>query len=283
MAAHDLQDDRIFLSTRIVAALVVPILLLAFVILYLFPGTSGERFAWEIKPDMTAVFMGAGYLGGAWLFVNTAVGKQWHRVAAGFLPVTTFTISMMLATIIHWDRFDIKHFPFVLWLILYAVTPFLVPFLWWRNRVTDPGTLEVGDPAVPVAARWSLQLLGTGLLFFAIVGTLQTEWVMNLWPWALTTLTARTMSGWVALLAVGGLIIGRETRWSAWRVGLESIALWHILVLIGAVIHRQDFKNGLLNWYLISVVLVLLGMAVLYGQMQYGRKSLKNVSPTSHQ
>jgi len=269
------QDDRIFRSTRIVAAGVVPILVLAFLILYLFPETSGIRFAWEIKPDMTAVFMGAGYLGGAWLFINTVVSKRWHRVAAGFLPVTVFTISMMLATLIHWDLFDIQHFPFVLWLILYAITPVLVPFLWWRNRVTDPGTPEADDRVVSVTARWSLQLLGAGLLLFATAGTLQPEWVIKLWPWTLTTLTAQTTSGWVALLAVGGLTIGRETRWSAWRVGLESIGLWHVLVLVGAVIHREDFTNGLVNWYLISVVLVLIGMAVLYGQMEYGRKKLK--------
>ena len=266
------QDDRIFLSTRVVAGLVIPILVLAFVILFLFPQTSGERFAWEIKPDMTAVFMGAGYLGGAWLFVQAVLGKRWHRVAAGFLPVTSFTSAMLLATVLHWDRFDLHHFPFILWLILYIVTPFLVPFLWWRNRVTDPGSLEEGNQLVPSAARWSLQGLGIVLLLFAVLGFVQPELVITLWPWTLTVLTARILGGWFALLGTGGLVIGRETRWSSWQVGLQSIGLWHLLVLVGAVMHRQDFSHGLLNWYIISVVLVLLGMAWLYWQMENGRR-----------
>ncbi len=266
-----LQDDRIFRSTRIVAAGVVPILVLAFLILALFPETSGTRFAWEIKPDMTAVFMGAGYLGGALLFVHTVIGQRWHRVAPGFLPVTSFTIAMMLATALHWDRFDTSHFPFVLWLILYAVTPFLVPFLWWLNRVTDPGTPEPDDQVVPSLARWSLRLLGAGLLLFAIIGFLQPEWIISLWPWTLSLLTARILSGWFALLGTGGLVIGRETRWSSWRVGLQSIGLWHVLVVVGAVVHREDFTHGLFNWYLISVVIVLVSMVVLYLKMEYGR------------
>lgn len=43
-------SDRTYLLTRAVAAIVVPVLLLAFVILYLNPDSSGERFAWAIRP-----------------------------------------------------------------------------------------------------------------------------------------------------------------------------------------------------------------------------------------
>ena len=117
------KDDRILPLTRIILILVVPFLLLAFVILYLFPETSGERFAWEIKPNMTAVLIGSGYLSGAYQFVFTIFGKRWHRIAAAFLPVTTFTIAMLLATFLHWDRFDIGHFPFQVWLAIYLSPP----------------------------------------------------------------------------------------------------------------------------------------------------------------
>jgi hypothetical protein len=274
MATNLVQDDRIFRSTKIVAAIVVPFLLLAFMILYLFPETSGTRFAWEIKPDMTAVFMGAGYLGGALLFIHTLVSERWHRVAPGFMPVTSFTIAMLLATMLHWSRFDTSKLPFILWLILYAVTPFLVPFLWWRNRGTDSGTPEIDDQVVPTVVRWALRLLGLGLVVFAIVGFVQPEWIVTVWPWTLSPLTARILSGWFALLGIGGWVIGRETRWSSWRVGLQSIGLWHVLVVIGAFMHQEDFPQGLLNWYLISVVIVLMGMAVLYTQMEYGRYQL---------
>ena len=79
------------------------------------------------------------------MFVFAIFGKRWHRVKAAFPPVTTFTIAMLLATFLHWDRFDIEHFPFQLWLILYIITPFLIPYLWLKNRVTDPGAPEPDD------------------------------------------------------------------------------------------------------------------------------------------
>lgn len=264
-----LRDDRIFASTRIISAVVVPFLVLAFLVLYLSPEQSGARFAWEIKPAMTTSFIGAGYLGGAWLFINAIFGRRWHRVAAGFLPVTTFTIFMLLATFLHWDRFDINHLPFQLWLGLYVITPVLVPLMWWRNRVTDPLTPERRDQLVPALPRRSLLLLGIVLLLFAFAGFIFPDRLVSLWPWTLTPLTARIMSGWFALLGVGGLVIANENRWSGWRVGLQSIGLWHLLVVVAAVIHQDDFTNGLFNWYIVAVVLVLLGMMGLYLGMEF--------------
>lgn len=278
MYATAIKDDHIFRSTRVVAAIIVPVLLLAFLILFLFPQTTGQRFAWEINPAMTAAYMGAGYLGGAWLFFNVIIGRRWHRIAAGFPPVTAFTISMLIVTALHWQRFDLGHFPFLLWLILYIVTPFLVPLLWWRNRVTDPGTPEVDDVIVPTFARWSLRLLGAFLLFCALVWMIYPEWLVSIWVWPLTPLTARILSGWFTILGVGGLIIAHDLRWSAWKAGLQSIGLWHVLVLIGAVIHRVDFPSGLLNWYLISVVVVLTGMIILYKSME-NRRRKNNTTP----
>ncbi len=274
--AKSSKDDRIFPLTRLVAALVVPVLVLAFIILYLTPDQSGQRFAWEIKPHMMARFIGAGYLGGAFLFVNVIFGRRWHRVAPGFPPVTAFTVGMLLATGLHWSRFDIRHFPFQLWLVLYVITPFLVPWLGWNNRVTDSGAPEADDLVVPRIARLALGGLGVVLLGFAVGAFVAPAFLQAIWPWALTPLTARIMGGWLALLGTGGVAIGRESRWSAWRVGLGSIGLWHALVLLGAALSPGDFTQGYpFNWYLISVAVVLLGMAGLFIYMETSRSKQK--------
>lgn len=267
------QEDQIRPFTRIVAAIVVPFLILAFLILYFFPQLSGERFAWPIQPPMTAMYMGAGYIGGAWLFVRAIFGKHWHRVAPGFLPVTTFASAMLLATIIHWDVFDPGHFPFVLWMALYLVTPFLVPLVWWLNRPADPGTPEEGDMLVPAVARWSLRGLGVILLGFALAGFIRPVWLIELWPWSLSPLTARIISGWLGLMGVGGVVIAADARWSSWKVGLQSIGMWHLLVVAAAFFRRTDFTGGLVNWYLMSVFIVLVGMLFLYLMMEGRRRS----------
>lgn len=261
-------SDRIYPLTRIVAAIVVPVLLLAFVILYVFPDQSGKHFAWAIKPHMMTMFIGAGYLGGAYLFFHTAWGRPWHHVAPGFLPVTAFTLSMLLATLLHWDRFDIRHFPFQLWLILYVVTPVLVPYLWLRNRREDDGAVREGDAVVPPAARRAMTFSGAVIALFALLGLVFPSVLMDLWVWTLTPLTARVLGGWFALLAVGGLTIGRESRWSAWKIGLASIGSWHVLILLAAILNPADFPGGVINWYTILVLLGLAGMAGLYFYMR---------------
>lgn len=265
------QDDRILGQTRIVLIIVVPFLLLAFLILYLFPDLSGERFAWQIKPNMTALFIGSGYLAGAYMFVIAIFGKQWHRVKGAFPPVTAFTISMLLATIIHWDRFDINHFPFQLWLILYLVTPIIVPYLWIKNRVTDPGTPESGDLIVPTYARWAFMAFGVIGIGMGIFMFIFPQPMITIWPWALSPLTARILGGWFGLLGIGGFYVSRDSRWSVWQVPLQSITFWGILILIGVFLNPQDFTNGVLNLFTIGTLVVILllvafqiGMKILH-------------------
>lgn len=64
--------------TRWVAALLIPPLVTAFIVLYMFPSSDGRSFAfaWTIRPLMTGIVMGAGYLGGAYFFARVvgAVG-----------------------------------------------------------------------------------------------------------------------------------------------------------------------------------------------------------------
>lgn len=260
------KNDRILPGTRIVLAIVVPFLLVAFLILYLFPDLSGERFAWEIKPHMTALFIGSGYLGGAYMFVFAIFGRQWHRVAGAFPPVISFTAFMLMSTFLHWDRFNIHHFPFQVWLILYIIAPPLIFYLWWLNRKTDPGSLESGDISVPLLARRGFFWFGVAAMLWAIFMFVFPEVVLPLWPWKLTPLTARILAGWFSLLGVGGLFTSRETRWSAWQIPLQSITLWAALVVLASFLNPNDFSAGAWNSFTIGITLfVLVLLAFQFG------------------
>jgi hypothetical protein len=265
------QDDQVLPLTRWVAALVIPFLLLAFAILLFLPGETGTRFAWPIRPPITAAFIGAGYLGGAYFFARVIAARRWHRVAAGFLPVTAFTWFMLAATILHWDRFSHGRLGFQLWLILYIVTPLLVPWLWWRNRTADPGTPEGDDLAVPNAIRWLTGLIGALFLAGTALFFLWPDLAIRIWPWPLTPLTARTMAGWIALMGVGAVAVSQDRRWSAWRIEIESIVLWQGLVLIGAAWHLDDFSTPL-NGYLLATGAGLLGAVAIYASLEARRR-----------
>ena len=262
------KNDNIFLLTRIASAIIIPFLLLAFYILYLHPETSAERFAWEINPAMMAVFMGAGYMAGAYFFINVVINRAWHRVATVFPAIAAFTISMLLTTIIHWERFDIRHLPFQAWLVLYIISPFLISGLWFYNRQTDAITVQTGDIIVPSMIRLAIRVIGTILALVAIIGFLSPNLLVQIWPWELTPLTARVLSGWISLLGFGSLYLATEQRWSSWRIVLETIGIWEILVLIGGFIHVQDLKTGWFNWLFIFSLPQLFSMFIVYFNME---------------
>ncbi len=276
----DEKNDQIRPLTRWVAAAVFPILWLAFLILYFLPDATGERFAWLIRPHMTSLYMGAGYLGGSWLFIHTAFGKRWHRVQAGFPAVTFFTWAMLAATLLHWDRFSHGRLGFTLWLILYIITPVLVPALWLSNRGTDPGRPEEDDQMIPGWMSLILRLIGAAALVFAFLGLVSPSIAIKVWPWTLTPLTARVMSGWIGLLGVGSLVISAEKRWSGWRVPMQSIFIWHVLVLVAAVLNRGDFTAGLLNWYTLAILFLVAGVLFILLFMESRRlKSSRRSTP----
>jgi hypothetical protein len=265
-------DDRILLATRWVAALLIPVLLLAFAILVFVPEQTGARFAWQIRPPMTAALMGTGYLGGAYFFLRVATGKRWHRVSAGFPAVTAFTWFMLAATILHWDRFSHGRLGFQLWLVLYVVTPLLVPWLWWRNRVSDPRTPDPDDLPVPQAARWILAVAGAAFLSGTAILFLWPSLAIANWPWTLTPLTARVVAGWLALMGVGSLAISRERRWSAWRTEVESIVLWQAVMLVLGFVHLGDFTRPF-NWYLVGTAAGLAGTVAIYVTLEGRRRA----------
>jgi hypothetical protein len=266
------RDDRILPILRIISIVVLPFLLLAFQILYLSPENSGERFAWEIQPPMMAAFMGAGYLTGAYFFLNVIFGRQWHRMRVILPAIACFTFAMLAATILHWSRFDIRHAPFQAWLALYILVPPLVSYLWFRNDQADPRTPEPDDIPVPDKIRLLIRYIGMALTIVTVLGFIMPQLMIQVWPWELTPLTARVTCGWISLVAVGSLFLAAERRWSAWRMAMDVLVIWQGLILIGGLLHVQDLKNGLFNWLFISMLLQLIALIIFCTVMEVRRR-----------
>ena len=120
------QNDRILAATRWVAALVIPFLVVAFIILFILPQETERLFAWKIQPTMSAMMLGADYAGGIYVFTGVLRSKFWHTIKVGFLPVTAFASLLGIATILHWDKFNHSHISFFAWTGLYFTSPFIV-------------------------------------------------------------------------------------------------------------------------------------------------------------
>jgi hypothetical protein len=260
-----------------VAALVIPFLVAAFVILYIYPTETERLFAWKLQPTMSAMMLAAAYAGGIYFFVAVLFGKRWHEVKVGLLPVTAFASSLGLATAIHWDRFNHSHISFFAWAGLYFSTPFIVLGVWLLNRRRDPLQREASDIAIPSAARLAIGVVGVITLLIAAVLMIQPQLLIAVWPWKLTPLTARMMAALFALPGVVGLGVAVDERWSSGRTILQSQFFSILLILLAVYRARHEFDwSGTSAWLFTAGLSGMAGMiALLYFYME---RALKDAS-----
>ena len=263
------KGNQILPETRWIAILVIPFLVAAFGILFIFPQETELLFAWKIKPSMSAMMLGSAYAGGIYFFTGVLRSKQWHQVKVGFLPVIFFASLLGAATILHWDKFNHNHVSFFAWAGLYFTTPFIVFWAWLRNRNQDTGSLSDKDTIIPYMARLTMGTFGAVTLTISLVLFLQPSLLISLWPWTLTPLTARVMGAMFALPGLVGLGIAFDKRWSAATLILQSQGFSILLILIASILSSQDYNwttwsswifVGGLSLMLMSIVVLLMFM-----------------------
>jgi hypothetical protein len=275
-----LPDDRILGITRVVAALIIPFLVVAFVMLYVLPDATDRLFAWTIVPRMSALLMGAGYASGVYFFSRVLRAPRWHWIGRAFLPLTVFVSFLELTTLLHWDRFHHGHIAFFAWTAIYTLTPIVLPAMWLRNRGADPGTPDSGDVIVPGAVRALMALVGAVELALAIFMFLLPARVVDLWPWMLTVPAARAISGWFALHGAVGLALAGESRWSGMRIMLQTQMIALALILVAVVRAWSDFDttNPLTRVFVIGTGFWLLVLAVVHISLDARRNTAGTVA-----
>jgi hypothetical protein len=264
------RDDRVLGLTRWVARIIIPFLAAAFVVLYGVPDRTTDFFAWTIRPEMTPILMGAGYGAGVYFFARVARAERWHTVAPVFIGITTFTWFMAIATVLHWGKFNHSHHTFVLWVVLYAVTPILVPAVWARNQRTTPTEWDTDEPLLPRVVRLVGGALGVVVTVVAVALFVVPGVMIAAWPWGVSPLTARVLAGWFALFGVVNSVVVRDPRWSGARILVQSELLGFGLVLVGVGRFWGNFDAANpLTWAVVGgMTTYLLVTGLLYVSME---------------
>jgi hypothetical protein len=279
VAERGTHDDHVLRTTQVVSAVIIPFLLLAFAVLYGWPGDTGRLFAWPIKPPLTAMLLGSVYLGGAYFFARVVRAARWHTIKAGFPPVATFATLMGIATILHWGKFTHSHLAFWLWVALYFTTPFLIAGVWLANRrFEDRPTgdeVVVPEPLARLIGGIGVLAVGMGVFLF-----LFPQLAIDIWPWTLTPLTARVMG---AIFALGLAAVGAftERRWSAYRLMVQVEIVMLVLILVAGVRAAADWDPAnVLTWlFAAGFVGVLVASIGMYVRMEGHAREHRSTDP----
>jgi hypothetical protein len=274
MGATIIRDDRVLPYTRGLAIVIVPFLVVAFIILTLFTDRTGDLFAWPIRPSMTAMMLGAAYLGGVYFFARAALARQWHTIKAGFPPVMLFAALLGVATLLHWDRFTHEHIAFVTWAGLYFTTPFLVFGAWWLNRPADPRAPAAGEVQLSATLRRVLGAVGAVTLTIGLLLFIVPQLMIDGWAWTLTPLTARVVGAMFALPGLVGLGLALDARWSTARLILEAQLVSIGFILIAVARAWGDFdQTRIATWLFVGgLIALLIGLSSLYVSMEMRQK-----------
>jgi hypothetical protein len=245
-------------AALVTACLVAPILAAAGVILYLFPSHTARLWAWPIKSQLTASAIGGGYLGGAVFFARAAYARRWESLRIAVVGASVLSTMLLITTIIHWDKFTHGNLSFWAWTLLYCVTPVWLPCLFFANeRQARAGAAtlpRVDSATLPPLVRWVAGGVGLVQMALALVMFIRPTALISRWPWSLTPLTARTLSAFLAFIAVVWLAFLVEERWSALRMPVQSAIIGLVLVGIAALRRHQE---------LIGTAVAKAGFAVL--------------------
>jgi hypothetical protein len=205
--------------------------------LYILTDHTDQFFAWTIAAPLSATFLGGVYWSGAALFYAALTERVWAHVRIAVAAVGSFVALMTLTTLLHLDRFHLHatalsaFYAAWIWMVVYVVFPILlvaVVVVQARTPGSDPPRRTTLSPRVRVAlginAAFTL-LVAAALFFFP-------QPLASVWPWPLTTLTARAVSAGFLVIAAGSVQMIRENAWERDRVGGVSYLLFGLLQLI---------------------------------------------------
>lgn len=242
----------------------LPLLFIAGVQLFILSEHTDVYFAWTISLPLTAAFLGAGY----WAAMVYAYRNWWEDtiVSARTTGLTALAATGILgvATFLHLDKFHLNSPEFLtrfvtwVWIIVYAVTPFLFVWIWIAFGRSKDETM--GAKPIPAWVQYgnlfqAIVFLAAGFLLFLVPNS-----IIPFWPWALTPLTARAISAWFVAFGVACVTINRENNSSNTLSARLSMLAFCVLQLIALARFLPSFDlSKPLGW----VYLLAMGVGVV--------------------
>ena len=208
------------------------------------PADTATNFAWPIQPVVMAAVLGAFYITSAPLFLFPLLAKRWEMIRVMILPAALFCAIQLAATFLHWDKFSIGTLPFYVWFASYLLPPpiFIAAYLWHQKRIGEEAPVWSEDQ-IPAWLRTTLLVLGSALALIAFVAFFFPNAIIPIFPWKLTALTARALSGWLA--AVGTLMLSMRNENSRTRSRLGTPML---MLLLPALLMQMSRYANEVNW-----------------------------------
>jgi len=232
--------------------------------LFLFPEIVRPLWPWELAPFNTR-FLGAIYLGAMVPVAIMFLSGRWSPTRPVLWAIFTFTSIVLVVSLFHIERFDLKYVGTWIWFALYIGLPVSAAYHLWMYRNMPTDQLN------PVPRNWRYILRAASLLL-AIYGLgliLLPNTFSSLFPWKLDVFhsqlySATFITGAVILISVAVLATRAEfVTAGAAEVTFSVFAILG-LIIVDAVVKKIDWSApNALAWLVSLAILALLGTALI--------------------
>jgi hypothetical protein len=250
------------------------------VFLYFLPDKAATDYAWSIKPTVNSAFMGAGYLSGL-ISVSLAlfVARHWRSVRPIIIPFAVLGAGMLLATLLHTEKFKWDYPLTWVWTAVYIVIPPGVYFLWQIQE-------KVKSPTPPLDSRlnltrWISWFFG-GLLLLGGLGLfINPESFVTHWPGQITPLLVRAFAVWYMFKGCTLIACGLTAQQPhELFIAYAETATWNVLLLLLPLLYSGSMftaRTAYWPWIIFHGVLLLVSLGVTfqsYRLMQSSQQTL---------
>jgi len=217
-----------------------------FVLWFLFLPEKGNYFAWPVFPELTAMFMGAGFLLRSYFGFHLWREKYWHPLRWSMSGDFAFLGVLFVTTWWHINEMNwnlqgvsagLRNFSLVIthvWILAYTFEPLTIFLLHPRDPEAHdplPAHLSQGKLLPPLKSALAAVFL-FGAAFWALL-FFTPEFANTRWPWELNPFDARIMSAWFAGSSVWAVTMYFMEDWAEVKIGVRAILIF-VLGLLGA-------------------------------------------------
>jgi len=210
-----------------------------FVLWFLILPRTGIYFAWPVKPELTATFLGAGFILRSYFGYHLWRDKYWYSLRwsmngdfafLGTLFVTTWWHASEMNWHVQGVSDGLRIFSLIIahvWVLAYTFEPLTVFLLHPRDAEANaPVPLNLSEGEIqPVMKKALAATFFLGGAFWAIL-FISPEFANTRWPWELNAFDSRIMSAWFAGISVWSVTMYFMKDWAEIKVGVRALMLF---------------------------------------------------------
>jgi len=263
-----------------------------FVLWFIVTPQYGKYFAWPVVPELTAMFLGAGFILRSYFGYHLWRDKYWYTVRWSLYGDYVFLSVLFVSTWWHISEMNwhldgvsdgLRIFSLVIvhvWLLAYTFEPLTVFLLHPRDVEANapvPANLSEGELQMPLkSALLAIFYVGTAMwaLFF-----FTPEFANTRWAWELNAFDSRIMSAWFAGSAIWSITMYFMKDWAEVKMGVRVLTLlilgWLGVWLFGSsryplnnteIASRQGMAYG------ITLTIIAVWLLYAYWKQEQARK-----------